>query len=417
MILLSGTSWSKFCTGAKFINLMIGCSRAFYHHQLLYKEAIQNFFKSHITDIHRKFGGKPLSLAVDVRYDSPGFSANKATAVFMDNDSRLIVHLDIADSREVQRSSPKMEKLLIERGLETVVYKFPLVVWEIVSDGSKTIIALLKSERFRHIHHSLDIWHKAKKLAYMLGDLAKKASNRSLLPWIRPTINHFWYCCSSCNGNVQRLIKKWFTILHHVTNEHEWPGGRCTHVSDSSKCNGKWLSKSSETFREFRKIIISKEFLGNLQYYTNCKQTWAIENFYSHALLHYCPKQISFAYDSYIIRNQLAVLDHNHHVERQLQCAEDGTAVPVIQFSRKTKQWVAYDRKVPKSYSSIPDLICLCLRQTYGASVATYTRSAESKKLDDITKNLSGEKAPPSKELLSERKKRKISGLELPSKI
>lgn len=82
------------------------------------------------------------------------------------------------------------------------------------------------TDPFKHLQHSLDIWHKAKKLAFLLGEIAKKAANKDLLPWIRPIINHFWYCCSASKGNVEKLLKKWFGILHHVTNQHIWPGGR-----------------------------------------------------------------------------------------------------------------------------------------------------------------------------------------------
>ncbi|XP_062620690.1 uncharacterized protein LOC134282303 [Saccostrea cucullata] len=311
MVLLSGASWSKFAAGAKFINLVTGCSRAFYHHQLLYK------------------------------------------------------------------------------------------------------FVLLESDRFKHIRHSLDIWHKAKKLAYMLGDAAKKAAHRSLLPWIRPTVNHFWYCCNTCSGDVQKLIKKWFKILHHVTNEHEWSGGRCNHSKDTNAGVEKWISKDSSTYREFRKIVVNKEFTGNFQYYTTCKQTWAIENLYFHTLLHYCQKQVSFGFDSCVMRNQLAVIDYNHHLDREIQQARDGTSVPFVQFSRKTKQLVAYDRRVAKSYTYIPDLIATCIRQTYGARREAYTKSAQAKKLDGIATNLSGDITPSSKELLNSRKKRKTCGLDL----
>lgn len=32
------------------------------------------------------------------------------------------------------------------------------------------------TDPFKHLHHSLDIWHKAKKLAFLLGEIAKKAA-------------------------------------------------------------------------------------------------------------------------------------------------------------------------------------------------------------------------------------------------
>ena len=52
-------------------------------------------------------------------------------------------------------------------------------------------------------------------------------------------------------------------------------------------------------------------------------QTWAIENFYSHTLLNYCPKWVGYSFESYVLRNQLIVLDHDHHVGWPVQKAND----------------------------------------------------------------------------------------------
>ena len=45
------------------------------------------------------------------------FSANRSYAVFMDTGTHFVVHMEAADSREVERHSPHMGKLLKERGL------------------------------------------------------------------------------------------------------------------------------------------------------------------------------------------------------------------------------------------------------------------------------------------------------------
>ena len=104
----------------------------------------------------------------------------------------------------------------------------------------------------------------------------------------------------------------------------------------------------------YRKIVTNREWLGTMKYYTNCRQTWAVENFFSHTLLHYCPKQNSYSYDAYNIRNMLAVIDHNHHKEREVAVGQDGAPYSQAQVSRRTKQWVAYERKRPKDFSYIP---------------------------------------------------------------
>lgn len=85
-----------------------------------------------------------------------------------------------------------------------------------------------------------------------------------------------------------------------------------------------------------------------MQFYTHCKQTWAIEKNFSHTLLHYCPKANSYSYDSYRIRNILAVMDHNNHLGRMPQVGDNGDSYAQAQVLRRTKQWVAYERKTPK---------------------------------------------------------------------
>lgn len=124
------------------------------------------------------------------------------------------------------------------------------------------------------------------------------------------------------------------------------------------------------------------------------RNTWRIENFYSHSLLRYgyfiiiydidcfifvftsiicfiitifllvlvlfiiiiiryCPKRLGFSFDGYTMRNQLAVLDHNEHVGRGVATTKDGEPMISSTFSRRTKEWVAYRILRNKSYSYI----------------------------------------------------------------
>lgn len=72
-----------------------------------------------------------------------GFCASRSTAVFMDSNTKAIIHMEVGDSREVDRHSSKMERLLIDRGLQHLLTNSPLVIWEIISDASRNIISLL----------------------------------------------------------------------------------------------------------------------------------------------------------------------------------------------------------------------------------------------------------------------------------
>lgn len=59
------------------------------------------------------------------------------------NNTKAIIHMEVSDSREVDRHSSKMERLLIDRGLQHLLTASLLVIWEIISDASRNIISLM----------------------------------------------------------------------------------------------------------------------------------------------------------------------------------------------------------------------------------------------------------------------------------
>lgn len=160
-------------------------------------------------------------------------------------------------------------------------------------------------------------------------------------------------------------------------------------------------------------MVTNREWCGTIHFYTNCKQTWAIEKIFSHTLLHYCPiKANSYSYDSYRIRNILAVMDHSNHLGRMPQVGDDDDSYAQAQVSRRTKQWVAYERKTPKDFNFLllSDLMSACLHKTYGVPEKAFSKSRKSLELDKVAKNLSGDKNPGSRLLLAEMKSRKNTG-------
>lgn len=116
-------------------------------------------------------------------------------------------------------------------------------------------------------------------------------------------LNTFNLSISNATQQQRKHFKQCYLLYQMVPcNEYQ--------ISEITMCTGFYvfLYDSFSCFLFFRKIVTNREWCGSLKYYTNCRQTWAIENFYSHTLLHYCPKQNSFSYDSYHIRNMLAIL-------------------------------------------------------------------------------------------------------------
>jgi hypothetical protein len=73
---------------------------------------------------------------------SAGFSASKATAIFMDYETAMIVHVETGDHRETGRNSSKLETHLVRRGLNVLLTTHLCLVWEVITDASRGLIKL-----------------------------------------------------------------------------------------------------------------------------------------------------------------------------------------------------------------------------------------------------------------------------------
>ena len=69
--------------------------------------------------------------------------------------------------------------------------------------------------RYPEIFHSLDVWHKSKKLQKVLAKVSrmflpiiisgKMKGMEKLLQWSSNFVNHLWYCCRTTDGNALAL--------------------------------------------------------------------------------------------------------------------------------------------------------------------------------------------------------------------
>ena len=126
-------------------------------------------------------------LAGDGRCDSPGNSAKFCTYSLMDTGTNKILHAETVDKREVHLQSPNMEREGILRALNFLLGKLhgSVTVDEVITDASSSvrtvlgmyvyvlmhlfISALFSATHFPDIHHSMDVWHKSKKLKQALA--------------------------------------------------------------------------------------------------------------------------------------------------------------------------------------------------------------------------------------------------------
>ncbi|XP_019861927.1 PREDICTED: uncharacterized protein LOC100634668 [Amphimedon queenslandica] len=203
-ILFSGNHYAKISQFCSILGLACITEAMFYRYQKLYLiPTVEKFWTQHITSIKEKFAHKELIASGDGRCDSPGSSAKFCTYSMM-SETGEVVELQTVDKREVNFKSPLMECEGLKRCLDNIAANSTMKVKELTTDASITVIAMMR-DKYPSIVHSLDVWHKAKKLKKSLSQAGKKKGYEKIKMWSDQICNHFWYCCKECNGDVEKL--------------------------------------------------------------------------------------------------------------------------------------------------------------------------------------------------------------------
>ena len=162
-VVCTGNSWLKFNHLCKSLNLAVPSKSSFFKNQNLFVSAeIRSFWDDLITESRNILSlFSDLHLCGDGRSDSPGHCAQFCTYVLMEQFSKMIVDLEILDSRETDGVSTRMEKEGLIRLLAKLRGK--LDIKEITTDASSTVIKALRDlrssdpEAFAKLFHSLDV--------------------------------------------------------------------------------------------------------------------------------------------------------------------------------------------------------------------------------------------------------------------
>ena len=374
-LLFSGNSYQKISLMFRFMGLSCISSSTFYSIQRLYlAPTVEEYWlemqRESLTNIRLK-RPEGVSISSDARMDSPGFSAQYCTSSFMENNSKKIVHLEVVDVREAAGKSTNMEKIGFQRG---VSYLDGIIkVQQVVTDAHPQILPLMRTPDFNHITHQIDIWHGGKSLVKRLTKAAAPSSAKNLQPWIPAVRSHFWHVAKECGGDLMRMKAMWLGLLHHIVNEHKWPmmsdgyPGHCDHGPlDKEERDKPWLTKGSAAHQALTAVVQEKRFLKMFPYFCNFQHTGGLESFHNHILM-YCPKRHSYFFTGYKIRNLLAAIDHNEHVERPVKKRgnDDDKACIRSQFNRRSKKWVPVVIREAKQYSYISKLQTQALMKRY----------------------------------------------------
>ena len=110
----------------------------------------------------------------------------------MDSENDKILYVETVDKREVGLKSPNMEREAFKRSMQYLTNK-GIKISEIVTDASTAVISIagksyplqvhlesctciyffyfIVASNYTDVHHSLDVWHKAKKLKKGLSEV------------------------------------------------------------------------------------------------------------------------------------------------------------------------------------------------------------------------------------------------------
>eukprot|EP00112_Aurelia_sp_Birch-Aquarium-sp1_P013136 Seg2779.3 transcript_id=Seg2779.3/GoldUCD/mRNA.D3Y31 product="hypothetical protein" protein_id=Seg2779.3/GoldUCD/D3Y31 len=188
----------------------------------------------------------------------------------MEHFTKLIVDFNVTDKRETKGVSKNMEVYALKKLLEKLIDT--ITVAELITDASTSVAKLIRNMKalykpFENIYHGMDMWHKSKSLNKKLHKAAAVKGQEELNQWIDSIVNHFWFCCQECNGNVSELKVTWTNLLHHVCGEHVWSDGECKHGPPTDAEPKTPLKRDGKAMIALREIVWDKKFLSSLDHY------------------------------------------------------------------------------------------------------------------------------------------------------
>ncbi|XP_072329201.1 uncharacterized protein [Scyliorhinus torazame] len=360
-IVLSGNNYRKIALMLKFLNMLPVGHQSFLKIQKSYVQpSVTNYWRK-MQEKHFLELTRPIVVVGDQSHNSRVLSEKYLTYTMMDNSTHKILDVQMIDAREGTRKLRNLEISGFQRALQCLVQN-NLDVSEIVTDADPQLLMIMKS-KYPNVLHQLDLWHGIKAVQEKLNKVVSSSDNKDLQPWINDIIRHFMYCCKYSNGDVNTLMARWRSILHHTVNVHEWQLGDCstaascdhgplTHKEIKDKL---WLTAGSPAHHALRRVVYDKWLTSHLNYFVQARVTNELESFSNHIQM-YAAKNFTYEYEDYLVRTLLAAIDYNSHVDREYKCNAAGDIVYHKMYSQHKKYWRAVPSKVQKQYCYFEEL-------------------------------------------------------------
>ena len=344
-ILFTGETYTRFKEICDAIGLKC-IGKSYYHriqtHYLF--PCIHKIYKTVRGVLIAKITGErpSLDLSGDARCDSPGYGAKYSTYSLMDTVTNQVIHFHVTHVGQAGNSA-KMEKVGLIKLLEKIE-TLGVEPRSITTDRHPGVTKYLREDR-PDIIHQYDIWHFTKNIKKALLKAGKKKNCEIINDWVKAIINHFWWCCSSCNGNYEDLKERWMSLMFHISNKHTWVGynhfEKCAHpkLTNQQIKKKKWIKQGTPAFTEVEKIVTNKRTLNDLQHCTEFRHSGNLEVFHN-TYLKFTPKRLHFSFEGMVARAELAILHFNSSVSAPYAATRTGKQINKQQYSKITGSWV-----------------------------------------------------------------------------
>ena len=199
------------------------------------------------------------------------------------------------------------------------------------------------------------------------------------------------------------------SVLHHVTNVHEWMGcnifKKCAHppLTPKKVLKKKWLSPTSTAYIALEEVVLEKKLMKDLRKITEFCHTGDLEVYHS-MLLKYCPKRQHFSHKGMVARTQLTALDNNANCGRKQATVSVGDKQSKLRYradyKKAQKQWVARPIYEKKSYAHVTELM---------NNLVKLCQSSDTTAMDEevvLPKNIAPMPAPDKEKLIAEHRSR-----------
>ena len=304
----------------------------------------------------------------DGRFDSPGKSAKYCSYTCQSQTTKKIIASSTIQTSKGKGSAPLELKGFVNCLEELESDGFELAA--VATDRNRQLAKWMRVNR-SNIEHCFDPWHFSKNIKAKLRKVVRRKDCKIIQEWIKPIGNHLFWCADNCNGDAETLRQMWQSILYHITNKHtfkkkypKYP--KCSHppYSREKSRKKKWIKKNSPAYTAIEKVVMDKKNLKDMGQIIRPLHTGSLEVFHS-VINSYASKRQEFELNLMNARVKLAIIDHNSNINRvqaviskeRKGSGKKGEKQWKIVSSRLSKEWVAKERKEPKSLEFVSDLL------------------------------------------------------------